>query len=522
MKKILTRAAACLLALLMAFACASCLESPENPPATEPDPAEMSANDIYYPDVVYNPTFTNVKDFNAKGDGETDDTEAVRAGIAALKDKGGTLFFPEGTYNVKSATFPANVCVAFERGAMLNSKGSVVINSYLYAGNYRVFTGDGAPRGTFLNDYGNPVWFGAVGDGETDSTKAFVRTATYFRHTLIPDSEKGYVVSAITFSGPTRFSGVPMENKRVKIIASAETADLMTVAAGEVTLENLFLDMSRTKQGSCAIYFNTSARTIEKCYVRNIETEGAYTAVRDAKHASNMVITTVLDEFLCRNNRGTAFVMEDFWGFIFLRNSVVDNRKTLETYGVEPNFPGVSLKDNAGCIFQNVSFFGSGNESNTREHGFAYINNVATWMEACKFDGLGGNAVNVTGNNSHLYMTNLTVTNAINTALQIGNTSMLQMHGIKISGAENITKGSGILFSGVNFSQVTDCTIEGMHDHGISVGGKNNSFVNNTLTNNGGNAVKETSGSANTFVGTVMSGNGSDTVSLTGSASGSK
>ena len=41
----------------------------------------------------------NVKDFDAKGDGVTDDTQAIKDAVATLKD-GDTLYFPSGTYLV--------------------------------------------------------------------------------------------------------------------------------------------------------------------------------------------------------------------------------------------------------------------------------------------------------------------------------------------------------------------------------------------------------------------------------------
>lgn len=44
----------------------------------------------------------NVKDFGAKGDGETDDTLAIQAAINYFLEHGGTLFFPAGEYLITS------------------------------------------------------------------------------------------------------------------------------------------------------------------------------------------------------------------------------------------------------------------------------------------------------------------------------------------------------------------------------------------------------------------------------------
>ncbi|MCU1258739.1 MAG: mannuronan epimerase, partial [Bryobacterales bacterium] len=49
----------------------------------------------------------NVKSFNARGDGVTDDTAAIQAAINSLQStNGGTLYFPCGTYSLTGVTFP--------------------------------------------------------------------------------------------------------------------------------------------------------------------------------------------------------------------------------------------------------------------------------------------------------------------------------------------------------------------------------------------------------------------------------
>lgn len=56
----------------------------------------------------------SVKDFGAVGDGVTDDTTAVLAGVASLKAMGGgTLFFPQGTYKVTSEILIDSASIRF-------------------------------------------------------------------------------------------------------------------------------------------------------------------------------------------------------------------------------------------------------------------------------------------------------------------------------------------------------------------------------------------------------------------------
>lgn len=53
----------------------------------------------YYKEIL-NQIWVNVKDYGAKGDGTTDDWDAINNAVNAIKDVGGTLFFPTGIYPI--------------------------------------------------------------------------------------------------------------------------------------------------------------------------------------------------------------------------------------------------------------------------------------------------------------------------------------------------------------------------------------------------------------------------------------
>jgi len=64
----------------------------------------------------------NVKEFGAKGDGATDDTDSINAAIAMLhRLGGGTLFFPQGTYNVRTVYLKSNVWLYVDRDATIQA-----------------------------------------------------------------------------------------------------------------------------------------------------------------------------------------------------------------------------------------------------------------------------------------------------------------------------------------------------------------------------------------------------------------
>ena len=64
--------------------------------------------------------FYNVKNFNAKGDGKTPDTNAINKTIeTAAKNGGGTVFFPAGTYLSFSIHLASNITIYLDNGATI-------------------------------------------------------------------------------------------------------------------------------------------------------------------------------------------------------------------------------------------------------------------------------------------------------------------------------------------------------------------------------------------------------------------
>ncbi len=66
--------------------------------------------------------FYNVKDYGAKGDGQTIDTKAIDAAIAAASEKGGgTVFFPAGTYLSFTIHLRSFITLHLDNGAILEA-----------------------------------------------------------------------------------------------------------------------------------------------------------------------------------------------------------------------------------------------------------------------------------------------------------------------------------------------------------------------------------------------------------------
>lgn len=152
----------------------------------------MAALFMYSIIVSAHNTELNIKtDYAAVGNGTTDDAAAIQNAITHLgTEGGGTIFFPVGTYKISSdITFPANSTIRFANGAKLSPDTGVTItvSGSIDAKLHQIFAGAGSVKGADERKLTViPQWWGAKGDGATDSTAAFQYVFTNFRSIHIP------------------------------------------------------------------------------------------------------------------------------------------------------------------------------------------------------------------------------------------------------------------------------------------------------------------------------------------------
>lgn len=105
--------------------------------------------------------FASVRDFGAVGDGITDDASAIQSALDALKNTGGIIYFPVGTYLVETPVlFYSNQTLLFENGAVLLQGAEIdsILRSYCNT-SYTAYNG--------VHDV---VIYGGIFDGGTHTT----------------------------------------------------------------------------------------------------------------------------------------------------------------------------------------------------------------------------------------------------------------------------------------------------------------------------------------------------------------
>lgn len=105
--------------------------------------------------------FVNVVEYGAKGNGTTDDSASIQNALNALSSSGGIIYFPKGTYLIKTGLlFYSNQTLFFENGATLLQGAS--INNLLMS-----YCGDSVGGYNGVHDC---VIYGATFDGGSYTT----------------------------------------------------------------------------------------------------------------------------------------------------------------------------------------------------------------------------------------------------------------------------------------------------------------------------------------------------------------
>lgn len=447
-------------------------------------------------------------DGKVKGNG-TNEADAIRSAIDKAVDAGkGSVYFPAGTYYVNSYVATGNkVDLVFAKGAVIKvgPSGRLVFNCGIVAGDHQIFNvqSGGKVSGTPTTVVGNPMWFGAKGDGVTDDTDAIQRTVDLFTHVNFPYTSKGYLTKGFKITRNTLVEGANRE-KNVKLIAAAGTQKLITVKSSNVQMYCFDLELAKAPSAT-GLYFDTSSAGSEQNRFVNFNIYNAKNAVKDS--GQNMVITTEFEKFRCYKGNGTAFVCNNMWGFMYLTDIVIDYSQST----TRMSFPAITVRNNAGMILTDVEIIGNSN-CTTGADGIYTNESQAMWFQHCTVKKIGGSAFRNTGNtNWHIYYYDCHAENT-------------DLYGFDYVGGGwaqfskcSVTGGKGMSLSGSGM-QLTDVTVSGSKTNGITSSGDFSVFTDITLNNNSGNGIRS-SGNSCSLINITGSNNSSALTNVSGSGS---
>lgn len=442
-------------------------------------------------------TGLDVRSVGAKGDGVGDDTAAITQAMASSN----TLYLPAGRYRIAGQlTVAAGVEMGFAPDAVLvTDGGSIRFNGTLVADNTAVFGGTVKVTGKPENAVGNPVWFGAKGDGVTNDTAAFAKAAELFSQVDIPVSEKGYVVGDLTLNRACVLMQGESPERKAKLIAPADADAVISVGTGKVDLQYLHFEMAAAPEATC-IYYNTRRAGIDQCHARYIDAFDAGCVIKDA-HASNMMITSKFEHIRAYRCRGTAIATADMWGFIFFSDITLDYTGVEQTLEV----PAVTVRDNAGAIFSDVTVIGNGGSDNA--HGICIFPSAAVWLRGVTVRNVGGNGIYISGCGD-LYLMDIAVHGAKKTAILMENSRCIRLLNADITfkeGAERMAHG--VYVTGGTHNQLQNISVTGAPFNGVTLTGTSRNNAMGLRLNNCGGYGLYNKGAASAFSDITGEGN---------------
>lgn len=196
---------------------------------------------------------SSVKTYGAKGDGVTDDSNAINLNIAALGATGGALIFLPGTYVLQSVYIPSNCTLVMSHGAKISipATKTILIDGTIDAGPHPIFTGLGSVN-TDTNMVVFPEWWD---DYDTGEGEGLYRAYTFFSSSVggtIKLQAKYYVSPWYTDATKITKPNIRIIGSKMPLVATDKTrldpssgtilARTVRISANNPTVKDLGID----------------------------------------------------------------------------------------------------------------------------------------------------------------------------------------------------------------------------------------------------------------------------------------
>lgn len=267
----------------------------------------------------------NVKDYNLKGDGLTDDYFALNDLITLVGTTETDIYFPNGNYIIGSnITLPLNINLIFSKGAMLtiSSTKTLTVNSSVNAGLWQIF--NGTLSGTLNNHTVFGEWFG-MNESNADNSIAINKAISLCNSTLMITKGIYKLTSPVILNKSLKICGFQGGENASVLKGMVAGVDLLQVQHTECVIDGLMFTYDvYSSESACAISI------FDGCGYQNISNcSFVLTPIAiKVKHASNTKII---------NTTGVRIPLTMFWientNDVLISKFMVDNNGA-DLYGL--------------------------------------------------------------------------------------------------------------------------------------------------------------------------------------------
>ena len=271
------------------------------------------------------------------------------------------LYFPAARYTV-TADLRLDCPVQVAPGAVFEvAAGCTLTFADLFTAfdvQRRLFTGDGK---VLIMDAVNPGYADWFCDGTEDDT-AYLQKGVDALYCLgLPD--KTFVLDEIVIDTPTRI--VSAGGMQIPVTAQSTVKNLFTVRSGDVTIQDLLIDMDNTQEGSAAIFLDTSAGDLKNINLTRIKFYWCSAGVIDTGTAAHGIDGIVLDNLSFHGAKDTQIVAVDNWKNVRILEVEVTRRLYGGHTGINVNVMAYIFRHMSDVFIQNLDVNGEANRVNT-------------------------------------------------------------------------------------------------------------------------------------------------------------
>lgn len=236
--------------------------------------------------------------------------------------------------------------------------------------------------------------YGAVGDGTTDDSDAFIRALAAENVLFVPGGKTYRISKQINLpKSATIFSD---KTATIKMVGSAN----LLIGAPFIRIRGINFDAQST--ASCVFTLNTNAPAIYDAKLRIEDINASGPGCFYNEMGSGQYFDVDFRNITITNARGTQFNFASNFAYLQMADISISAASGLAV-------PFVRISNNQGAWISNIAF--SGASANAGNHGFSISNSIALWLIGVRAQGIGGSGI-YGQHVDALYMRNLAVDSA--------------------------------------------------------------------------------------------------------------